>query len=97
MEDKRDDLNCLIMGDFNGHVGLLGDHETNVNGVRLLNFGEKHGLVILNADDKCEGVYTRVQGETRSVLDYYLVNEGMYRSPFERLRIDEGERNIRFI
>ena len=96
MENKRDDLDCLTMGDFNGHVGFLGDYETNVNGVRLLNFGEKRGLVILNADDKCEGVYTRVQGETRSVLNYYLVNEGMYRR-FERLQIDEGERNIRFI
>ena len=31
---------CLIMGDFNGHVGYLGEQELNRNGDKMLDFME---------------------------------------------------------
>ena len=54
----------------------------------MLEFAERWNLVVLNADERCEGVSTRVQGNERSVIDFYLVNERMY-GMFERMKVDE--------
>ena len=78
----------LVMGDFNGHVDFLGDHDTNRNGEMILDFMEKWNLIMLNADDRCDGLYTRVQGNERTVIDYYLVDERMHER-LEWMRIDE--------
>ena len=83
-EDKA----LVVLGDFNGHVGFLGEQELNRNGVLMLDFMQKWNLVMLNVDERCRGKYTRVQGNERSVIDYYLVNELMYRR-FEGLVIDD--------
>ena len=69
---------------------FLGQHATNSNGRMMLEFAEKWNLVMLNVDDRCEGVYTRVQGEERTVLDYCLVDEAMY-GKFCGMEIDEGK------
>ena len=33
---------------------------------------------MLNGDQRCRGVYTRIQGGHKSVIDYNLVNQRMY-------------------
>ena len=53
----------------------------------MLDFAERWNLVMLNADDRCEGEYTRIQGNENSTIDYYLVNESLYRM-FEEMKID---------
>lgn len=80
----------VVMGDFNGHVGFLGTQDLNRKGEMMLEFAERWNMVILNADDKCEGEYTRVQGNERSVIDYYLVDEKMY-DRFESMVIDDDK------
>ena len=87
--DER--IPVAVMGDFNGHVGFLGEQERNRKGEMMMNFAERWNLVILNADDRVEGQYTRVQGNERSVIDYYLINEKLYHM-FEWMKIDD-ERN----
>ena len=90
MENMDEGIPLLFFGDFNGHVGFLGDQGVNRNGSMLLDFVDKWNLMLLNADDECKGLYTRVQGEERSVIDYYLVNEKMY-DKFESMKIDDNK------
>jgi len=80
----------VIMGDFNAHVGFLGDHPLNANGELMLRFMEDWNLVMLNAHENCEGLYTRIQGLERSVLDYYLVDERMS-NKFRYAYVDESK------
>ena len=84
--------NCMrvVMGDFNGHVGFLGPQELNRKGEMMLDFAGEWGLAVLNADDRCEGEITRVQGQVRSVIDFLLVDERMYER-FECMKIDEDK------
>lgn len=95
------ELNCImqklpqeaprvIFGDFNGHIGFLGPQAPNSNGEMMLDFMEEWNLSLLNADDRCEGMFTRIQGENKSVIDYVMVNEIMHRM-FRNMIIDENK------
>ena len=42
----------LILGDFNGHIGVLGTQKLNRNGKRVI---ENFNLNLSNLDDKCNG------------------------------------------
>ena len=68
----------LIMGDMNCKVGNIipGNKEEITKGGRLLlKMIKKHGLGIVNADECCEGLWTRIEGDQRSVIDYIMVLE----------------------
>ena len=82
----------IVLGDFNGHVGFIGEHDLNRNGQMMLDFMERWNLVMLNADSRCEGKYTRVQGNERSIIDYALVDENIY-TRFESMKVDEEKNN----
>ena len=62
------------MGDFNGHIGLLGKQKLNRNGKVVLNLMEKYNLILLNMDANCCGETTRSQNNEQSTIDYVLVN-----------------------
>ena len=47
-------------------------------------------LTILNASEKCEGIWTREEGKSKSVLDYMIINEESL-GGFEKLKIDEDK------
>ena len=84
------DLPTLILGDFNGHLSMIGNHATNENGRMLLNLVEDENLVILNEDLNCKGTFTWNPNhrDQRSVIDYGLVNHNMYQY-FDNMIIDE--------
>ena len=44
------ELPVMVMGDFNGHVGFLGNQELNYNGTKMLEFMEKWNLIFMNCD-----------------------------------------------
>jgi len=83
----------MVLGDFNAHVGFIGEQRLNRNGELILNFMERWNLAMLNADDRCEGKYTRMERGECSVIDYMLVDEKMY-DKFLEMRIDEGKENF---
>ena len=65
----------LIMGDFNCKVGgyITGNKDIISKGGRvLLKLCEQNNLKILNGEKCCRGVWTRVQNEEKSVLDYVI-------------------------
>ena len=66
----------LLMGDFNCKIGLEIDgnkEEITKSAKYLLKLRDRQDLQILNSVEKCEGLWTRVQGDSKSVLDYVIV------------------------
>ena len=49
---------------------------------------EKHSLVMLNSEKVCEGLWTRIEGEEKSVIDYVIVNEEE-KEVYKHMKIDE--------
>ena len=87
---KEKDEAILVLGDFNGHIGLLGHQKQNQHGKIILKWIEEDGLTLLNLDEKCEGIYTWSRGDQKSVIDYALVNRKMY-NHFVEMKIDENQ------
>ena len=83
----------IAVGDFNGHLGYLGYQEENENGKNVNKLIEESGLLLMNIDEKCEGVYTWRRGESRSAIDLVLVNEKAF-SIIQKMIIDENQEII---
>ena len=73
---------CLILGDFNGHIGnkeygIPGNKDhVNSNGVLLQQFIRSNNLILLNADSNITtGMYTRSAGGIPTILDYGLATK----------------------
>ena len=88
--NKMDGL--MIMGDFNGHLKVL-DGKEDINGRMLLEWARDYRLTILNLDEKCSGVYTRVRREQKTAIDYAVVNNRIYEI-FNSMHIDENKEII---
>ena len=78
----------LVLGDFNGHTGVLGYQRQNENGQIVMNLMSNYGLTLLNLDEACQGTYTWTRNEQKSVIDFVMANKKCYEY-FERLLIDE--------
>ena len=78
----------LIMGDMNGHVGILGE-KINKNGELLLQFSEECDLEIGNIT-KAKGKVTwrKKGGKEKSAIDYILMNNRI-RHRIREISIDE--------
>ena len=75
-KEKGDSI--IIMGDLNCKIGsvIKGNKEDISKGGRLLlKMVKKHSMKIVNAEESCNGLWTRVQGEEKSVIDYMIVFE----------------------
>ena len=80
----------IVMGDFNGHIGLIGMQKENDNGKMVLEWMNDHNMALLNLDDKCKGQYTWQRGEQRSAIDFVMVNGKGYQWVME-MEIDEDK------
>ena len=78
----------IILGDFNSHVGFLGEQRLNKKGTKLLNFVDRFNLILLNGDERCLGEYTWMEGEQKSAIDFVLTNQAAYQH-FKCMKIDE--------
>ncbi|XP_064102661.1 chromosome partition protein Smc-like [Macrobrachium nipponense] len=90
IKNINDKESLLILGDFNGHIGFLGHQNTDRNGEIILEWMNEHRLILLNAEDRCTGVYTWERMQMKSVIDFALVNEKLYKN-FEEMVIDEDK------
>ena len=75
-EAKAKRQEVLIVGDFNCKVGTIvaGNTEEISKGGKLLKeLIKNQNLRLLNTSKKCNGLWTRVEGEKKSVLDYMIV------------------------
>jgi len=83
----------IMIGDFNGHLGYLGYQEENENGKEINKFIEESGLLLMNIDEKCEGLYTWERGESKSAIDLVLINERGY-GLVEGVKIDDERERL---
>ena len=75
---KEEKQQVLIIGEFNVKIGeAVEGNKTQVTkgGRQLLKLANKENMIILNTvKEKCKGVWTRVQGEEKSIIDYVLTD-----------------------
>lgn len=102
--EEREQAKVIIGGDFNIRTGGLGgidiieggnerrskDRSISKDGKRLINWIKEKGFYIINGaiDGDWEGEFTYVGTRGSSVIDYILVNEGLY-DRVKKLKIDE--------
>ena len=89
---KGEKQQILILRDFNARIGApIEGNKTQVTkgGRQLLKLANKENMIILNTvKEKCKGVWTRVQGEEKSIIDYVLTDASSANTVKE-MKIDE--------
>ena len=75
---KEEKHQTLILGDFNAKVGAAiegNKAQVTKGGTQLLKLANRENMIILNnVKEKCKGVWTRVQGEDKSIINYVLTD-----------------------
>ena len=92
---KYEDEKFVLMGDFNAHLGYIGNQPLNRNERNVLKLINKYDLILLNDDPICIGEVTREQGNNKSVIDFILVNSLLYNKVIN-MKIDDDNSNKRF-
>ena len=90
LEQLKMDEKFVLLGDFNAHLGFLGQQHINWNGKMVLDIMEKGNLVLLNGVEECSGEITRSQRGEESAIDFVLFNQNMFQK-FCAIEIDEGK------
>ena len=91
LKAKEKQQSTVLVGDFNGKIGevIRGNRPDVTKGGKLmLKLVKNHNLVILNQSDKCQGLWTRSEGSSKSVLDYAIIDDES-ESAFLSMVIDE--------
>ena len=81
----------LLLGDFNCKIGetIKGNKkEISKSGPNFLKMIRDNKLCVLNTMEKCKGVWTRAEGQCRSVLDYIVIDEDQEQA-VKKITIDE--------
>ena len=94
---RKEEMVSLIIGDFNCKIGneIEGNTKETSKGGRLMNkLIEDEKLKIINSTEKCKGLWTRTEGDKKSVLDYVIVSSE-HEEKVEEMIIDE-EKEIAF-
>ena len=90
IEECEDDELIFLLGDFNSHIGILGEQQINYNGKLVMDMKMECNLILLNATDKCEGMITWSRGEQRSAIDFVIVNNNAL-NLCDSMKIDEQQ------
>ena len=94
-EAKTKNQHILMIGDFNCKVGKYlknNKEEVTSGGKMLLNMIKDTEMELVNKTNTCKGLWTRVEGNQKSVLDYVIMNKDDL-DLVEEMTIDE-ERSI---
>lgn len=78
----------LVLGDFNSrinvaktssvHIGPFGEEKENANGVFFLSWLEMTNMFSLNGRRPDKGLFTRIRGKEKSIIDYIVCDEELY-------------------
>ena len=89
---KENNQQIIILGDFNAKIGnyIKNNKEMITKGGRhLKRLVEKQNFCIVNGEsNKCEGLWTREQGEEKSVIDYVITTKKDLNT-IKTMKIDE--------
>ena len=75
--NKYEDDIWILLGDFNGHIGIIGEQPQNLNGKIVLDLMSECRLVLVNATEKCNNTYTWSRGEQKSAIEFILMNDNI--------------------
>ncbi len=78
VQAKAKEQKLFIVGDFNCKIGdvIVGNRKEVTKGGRLLlKMMKRQKLSVLNSSEKCQGLWTRVEGNSKSVIDYMIVDK----------------------
>ena len=99
---KAENQIVLIGGDFNCKIGDVIDgnkKEVTKAGRRLIKLAKNNEMLIVNATEKCEGKWTRVQKEKagirKSIIDYVLISKD-HEAAIKKMEIDEERERTPF-
>ena len=91
---KKERQKVLILGDFNANISTyIEGHKPTVTkgGKQLIKMAKKYDLVKINKEKEvCKGLWTRVQYQERSILDYILTNSKLLLTVTEMI-VDENK------
>ena len=90
IENCEDEELIFLLGDFNGHIGILGNQQLNYNGKLVMDIKTECDLILLNSIEKCDGTYTWSRGDQRSAIDFVIVNNNALKI-CQSMKIDEGQ------
>ena len=79
IHDTSEDELIFILGDFNTHLGIIGDQDANYNGKIVLDMMTEDSMILLTDTEKCKTIYTRGRGDQKSAIDFILVNTLAYK------------------
>ena len=88
---KQKQQKLLMVGDFNCKIGerIAGNSkEVSKSGKNFLGMTKSNKLQIVNQSEKCSGLWTREEGNVKSVLDYIIIDEEDENALIE-MKIDE--------
>ena len=91
---EHETSNILMVGDMNAHVGnddegIAGNNDKiGTNGREYRRFWKERDLVLCNNTTKCKGKWTRVDGESRSILDLTVATASAF-NLIRTVEIDE--------
>ena len=87
-KSKKNKETLILMGDMNCKVGIS-NTEITKGGKILLSLCEKLDLALLNNEEMCKGVWTRIdKNGKKSILDYFITDKKDL-SKFKEVVIDE--------
>ena len=72
IHDTSKDEFIFIIGDFNAHLGIIGDQNVNYNGRIVLDMMTEDNMILLNDTEKYKGIYTWGRGDKKVPLILYL-------------------------
>ena len=84
----------IFIGDFNAHIhssdgGVQSIHSTNANGLLLTDFIASNHLKMVNKESSCQGLWTWMRNDQKSVIDYILANNAVSQDVM-KVTIDES-------
>ena len=78
IESEKASEHFLVVGDFNWKIGSkIQNNKEQVSefGPIFLKTIEEQGMIIINSHNKCRGLWTRIEDNKKSVIDYVLTSE----------------------
>ena len=70
IHDTSEDELIFILGDFNAHLGIIGDQD--YNGRIVLDMMTEDNMILLNDTEQCKGIYTWGRGDKKVPFILYL-------------------------
>ena len=78
----KQNKDIIICGDFNAKLKIKDQNESSTGKI-LNSFVKRNKLCVMNHSDKCTGHWTRMEGDSKSVIDYIITSSDSIKERIE--------------